>query len=68
MIGVTPKALLEFDSLAPDLRDTIRRRDAALQGSVNPMVADHGSSSEARQYAGRKVEADWAPPFETSAS
>lgn len=50
------------------MRDTIRRRDAALQGSVNPMVADHGASSEARQYAGRKVEADWAPPFETSAS
>src|SRR6476620_7390004 len=23
------------------MRDTIRRRDQALQGSVNPMVADH---------------------------
>ena len=46
------------------MRDTIRRRDAALQGSVNPMVSDHGLSSEARQYAGRAVEADWVPPFE----
>jgi len=46
------------------MRDTIRRRDADLQGSLNPMVSDHGESSEARQYAGRAVPDDWAPPFE----
>jgi hypothetical protein len=44
------------------MRDTIRRRDEALQGSVNPMVADHGAVSEARQYAGRHVPEDWEPP------
>ena len=44
------------------MRDTIRRRDAALQGDVNPMVADHGAGSEARQYSGRAVPADWTPP------
>lgn len=44
------------------MRDTIRRRDTALQGGVNPMVADHGGSSEARQYSGRAVPTDWAAP------
>ena len=44
------------------MRDTIRRRDAELQGSLNPMVADHGRSSEARQYSGRSVPDDWEAP------
>ena len=44
------------------MRDTIRNRDLALQGSLNPMVADHGRGSEAAQYSGRAVPADWAPP------
>ena len=46
------------------MRDTIRRRDTELQGFLNPMVSDHGETSEARQYAGRAVPADWTPPFE----
>jgi FPC/CPF motif-containing protein YcgG len=46
------------------MRDTIRRRDADLQGSPNPMVSDHGEASEARQYAGRAVPPGWSPPFE----
>ena len=46
------------------MRDTIRRRDTDLQGSLNPMVSDHGETSEARQYAGRAVPADWTPPFD----
>jgi FPC/CPF motif-containing protein YcgG len=45
------------------MRDTIRRRDTELQGFLNPMVSDHGDTSEARQYAGRAVPADWSPPF-----
>ena len=51
------------------MRDTIRRRDTELQGSTNPMVADHGAVSEARQYSGRRVPADWQPPatFEETA-
>lgn len=40
----------------------IRRRDTELQGGPNPMVADFGSASEARQYAGRLVPQDWSPP------
>jgi FPC/CPF motif-containing protein YcgG len=46
------------------MRDTIRRRDTDLQGFLNPMVSDHGETSEARQYAGRAVPEDWSPPFE----
>lgn len=46
------------------MRDMIRQRDAAANGSVNPMVADHGDGSEARQYSGRLLPAAWAPPFE----
>ena len=44
------------------MRDTIRRRDTDLQGTPNPMVADHGRSSEARQYSGRAVPATWIAP------
>lgn len=45
------------------LRDQIRQRDIRLQGSINPMLADHGDKSEARQYSGRAVPADWRCPF-----
>jgi FPC/CPF motif-containing protein YcgG len=46
------------------MRTAIRRRDEDLQGSVNPMVADHGDSTEAVQYSGRRHGAGWAPPLE----
>ena len=48
----------------PRMRDLIRARDEALQGQINPMVSDHGQSSEARQYSGREVDADWQAPFD----
>ncbi|GAA4413427.1 guanitoxin biosynthesis heme-dependent pre-guanitoxin N-hydroxylase GntA [Fodinibacter luteus] len=59
----------QFERLRQDgrferMRDTIRRRDTELQGSLNPMVSDHGEASEARQYAGRAVPEGWSPPFE----
>lgn len=44
------------------VRDTIRERDLAANGSINPALDDFGSSSEARQYAGRQVEEDWQCP------
>lgn len=47
----------------PRMRDAIRRRDVELQGSINPMLADHGQISEARQYSGRSVGPGWAAPF-----
>ena len=45
------------------LQRTIRRREQRLQGSYNPMLDDHGSQSEARQYSGRMVDAGWRCPF-----
>lgn len=49
------------------LRDSILERDVALAGSVNPMLARHGTVSEARQYSGRQVGSDWSAPFERAA-
>lgn len=45
------------------MREKILVRDEALAGSRNPMLARHGESSEARQYSGRAVGADWRCPF-----
>lgn len=45
------------------MRERILERDAAIAGSINPMLARHGEASEARQYSGRMVDADWACPF-----
>lgn len=62
----------QFEKLRSDgnwqrMQKTIRERDAALQGSVNPMLTDFGEASEARQYSGRAVEPDWRPPFPSAA-
>jgi FPC/CPF motif-containing protein YcgG len=46
------------------MRETILERDKRLTGSVNPMLARHGESSEARQYSGRQVGAEWKCPFD----
>lgn len=46
------------------LRDCIRERDLALQGTINPNLADFGERSEARQYSGRDTtDAGWRCPF-----
>ncbi|HIV71369.1 MAG TPA: YqcI/YcgG family protein [Candidatus Aquabacterium excrementipullorum] len=45
------------------LQEAIRARDMACQGSVNPMLHDFGQLSEARQYSGRAVPAEWRCPF-----
>jgi hypothetical protein len=45
------------------IREKILARDSALDGSPNPMLAEHGKVSEAPQYSGRRVEADWRCPF-----
>jgi len=41
----------------------IRRGEQDLQGDINPMLADHGSKSEAVQYSGRRVDDGWTCPF-----
>ncbi len=48
------------------VRDKIRDRDKALQGSINPMLRDFGTESEAKQYSGRKVGEEWKCPFLSS--
>ncbi len=45
------------------LRGAILDRDLALAGVANPMLARHGSISEARQYSGRAVGDDWQCPY-----
>ena len=45
------------------MRDKIRDRDEQLQGYLNPMVSDHGQTSEASQYSGREVADGWAAPL-----
>jgi hypothetical protein len=41
----------------------IRARDVALQGNLNPVLTRFGEASEARQYSGRAVNAEWLCPF-----
>ncbi|MEO8174066.1 MAG: guanitoxin biosynthesis heme-dependent pre-guanitoxin N-hydroxylase GntA, partial [Sediminibacterium sp.] len=45
------------------VRSITRKRDTVYSGSVNPMLDDFGSSSEARQYSGRVYDAEWKCPF-----
>jgi FPC/CPF motif-containing protein YcgG len=45
------------------MREKILVRDEALAGNRNPMLARHGEISEARQYSGRAVGAEWRCPF-----
>jgi FPC/CPF motif-containing protein YcgG len=54
---------LKADGSFKGLQAQIRNRDIALQGSINPNLADFGHHSEARQYSGRETEADWKCPF-----
>jgi FPC/CPF motif-containing protein YcgG len=58
----------QFERLRSDgkwkhMQETIRHRDRQLQGTINPMLSDFGEQSEARQYSGRAVEAEWQAPF-----
>jgi hypothetical protein len=45
------------------MRATIIERDIAFSGSANPMLARHGTNSEAKQYSGRAVPESWKCPF-----
>ena len=45
------------------MREVILARDEAFDGAPNPMLARHGTVSEARQYSGRAVEDGWVCPF-----
>ena len=45
------------------MKEQILKRDEKLDGSVNPMLSQHGDTSEARQYSGRQVGEGWRCPF-----
>ena len=45
------------------LRGSILERDLELAGSINPMLARHGTISEACQYSGRQVPPGWSCPY-----
>jgi hypothetical protein len=45
------------------LRDTIRTRDVAYSGSVNPMLQNFGTASEVYQYTGKVYDDAWKCPF-----
>jgi uncharacterized protein len=45
------------------IKDTVRKRDKAFSGSINPMLADFGESSEAFQYSGRAYDKEWKCPY-----
>jgi FPC/CPF motif-containing protein YcgG len=60
----------QFETLREDgryerMQAAITERDIAFSGSRNPMLAEHGEVSEARQYSGREVGAQWRCPFST---
>jgi len=46
------------------IRETILERDVKIAGSINPMLARHGETSEAAQYSGRLVGPEWQCPFQ----
>jgi FPC/CPF motif-containing protein YcgG len=60
----------QFEQLREDgrferMQEVVRARENALQGSINENLAEHGTVSDARQYAGRPVGEDWQCPFST---
>ena len=45
------------------MKNTVRKRDIAFSGSVNPMLQDFGEASEVFQYSGRKYDDSWKCPL-----
>jgi len=45
------------------MKAIIRKRDIALEGSINPMLEDFGDRSEVYQYTGRQLGKEWKCPL-----
>ena len=54
---------LRADGAYAGLQRQVRKREIELQGCTNPNLTDHGQDTEAKQYSGREVPADWVAPF-----
>lgn len=59
---------LRADGRYDALKRIVRERETRLHGGTNPMLADFGEGSEARQYSGRVVGEDWQCPFRHKAT
>ncbi len=55
--------LLRSEGSYAGIKETILARDQKLSGGANPMIAEYGQISEARQYSGRMVNSMWKCPF-----
>ena len=45
------------------MKYTVRKRDLAYSGSINPMLTDFGEASEVYQYSGREYDNSWQCPL-----
>ncbi|MGO1595816.1 MAG: guanitoxin biosynthesis heme-dependent pre-guanitoxin N-hydroxylase GntA [Sphingobacterium sp.] len=45
------------------MKQVIRAREIKYEGTINPMLSDHGDGLEAPQYSGREVGQEWKCPF-----
>lgn len=45
------------------MKMAVRKKDMSTAGSINPMLTDHGSASEAFQYSGQRYESNWQCPL-----
>jgi len=59
---------LRANGLYGKMQAATRARDIALQGSINPNLADFGTAAETRQYSGRPVDDAWTCPFRVRSS
>ncbi len=55
---------LREEGLFENVRDHIRQRDLEQNGSINPVLQDYGTASEALQYSGKKNDLNWKCPFQ----
>lgn len=61
-------AHVQFEKLREEnhytkMQDVVRKRDVEYSGSVNPMLTDFGTASEAFQYTGRQYDHQWKCPL-----
>jgi len=58
------KTISKFDNM----KKSVRKRDIALSGSINPMLKDFGKASEVFQYSGKKYDESWECPLKINRS
>lgn len=45
------------------MKSIVRKKDLVYSGSINPMLQDYGSRSEAFQYSGKQYDSSWKCPL-----